>query len=526
MNIESAKLASVLQKGAPPEGGGQSLIDNGSLPGEFAGTLDALKAQMESAADFKVQDKLMKADEISLQPNGEFPQPDTADSNLSGNTRLQNGRTETQPIAGSAEPDTADDVDLKAALEAVTDSLNYRAKGSGEGATLKGDLENSSGKVSGSKGEELGSALTTTTSSADFIETSPQHDKAVAAAPVVVVSNPPLEVNENSEVKRNAGMPIADLVGKPKAKIDENTPSLREDTKKLSKQVPESGAEAESEVPAQALSLVNSLPTMPLPAGGEKSVNDSTDEILSKSRNVPQSFIKPIFEELKSNASGQVKTSEEDSQKSAVFGQIVKESLYLNANRSEKALPSETGELTESRMSISDVDKSLPRGIPEIAHFNRQPVENRMEIPAMTKPLMHPDWNKELGERIVWMNNKELSAAEIKLNPEHLGPISVRIEMNNDQATIAFTAQHAAVRDALEASIPKLREMMNNQQLNLTDVNISQNHSSGQQQQSSFQQSPRNFAGFDLMPEGVTETGEELGNSGAVIGKGILNIYA
>jgi len=58
------------------------------------------------------------------------------------------------------------------------------------------------------------------------------------------------------------------------------------------------------------------------------------------------------------------------------------------------------------------------------------------------------------------MNNKSISAAEIKLNPAHLGPISVRIDVNQDQATIMFTAQHADVKEAIEASIPKLREML------------------------------------------------------------------
>ena len=149
-----------------------------------------------------------------------------------------------------------------------------------------------------------------------------------------------------------------------------------------------------------------------------------------------------------------------------------------------------------------------------------------MELPALTKPLAHPQWNKDLGERIVWMNNKELSAAEIRLNPQHLGPISVRIEMNNDQATIVFTAEHAVVRDALEASIPKLREMMNDQQLNLVNVNIAQNNSSGQQHQSSSQRLPLNFDGFDRLSESLVETGEELENQSTLVSKGILSIYA
>jgi Flagellar hook-length control protein FliK. len=98
----------------------------------------------------------------------------------------------------------------------------------------------------------------------------------------------------------------------------------------------------------------------------------------------------------------------------------------------------------------------------------------------MTKPLSHPEWNKDLGERIVWMNSRAIPSAEIRMNPPHLGPISVRVDVSDDQATVVFTAQHAAVRETLEASIPKLREMMSAQHLNLAEVNISQGSASDQ----------------------------------------------
>lgn len=118
---------------------------------------------------------------------------------------------------------------------------------------------------------------------------------------------------------------------------------------------------------------------------------------------------------------------------------------------------------------------------------NKLVQDTKMDVPAMTKPLTHPEWNQDLGERIVWMNNKGISSAEIKMNPQNMGPISVRIDMNQDQATIAFTAQNSMVRDALEASIPKLREMLNSQQVNLAEVNVSQQSStsadSGRSQQ-------------------------------------------
>ena len=59
-----------------------------------------------------------------------------------------------------------------------------------------------------------------------------------------------------------------------------------------------------------------------------------------------------------------------------------------------------------------------------------------------------------------------------------LGPVDVRINVNGEQANIQFTSQHAAVREALESSVGRLREMLESSGLNLADVGVSdQSHS-------------------------------------------------
>ena len=53
-----------------------------------------------------------------------------------------------------------------------------------------------------------------------------------------------------------------------------------------------------------------------------------------------------------------------------------------------------------------------------------------------------------------------LRSATLKLNPEHLGPLEVRVSVHEQQANIAFTAQHAVTREALDAALPRLRETL------------------------------------------------------------------
>ncbi len=154
------------------------------------------------------------------------------------------------------------------------------------------------------------------------------------------------------------------------------------------------------------------------------------------------------------------------------------------------------------------------------------PADVKTEVPALTRPLSHPEWNKDLGERIVWMNNRALPAAEINLNPQHLGPVSVRIDMNQDQASIVFTAQHAAVREAIEASLPKLREMLGEQQLNLVNVSIAQ-HGGSEQKQAQSQAQPQyvNQTNGEVAADGADGNSAVEGER-VVVSNGLLNMYA
>ncbi|MDP2903776.1 MAG: flagellar hook-length control protein FliK [Methylovulum sp.] len=155
----------------------------------------------------------------------------------------------------------------------------------------------------------------------------------------------------------------------------------------------------------------------------------------------------------------------------------------------------------------------------------QQAIDSRTGLPTIAKPINHPGWSKDLGEHVVWLCNKAIPSAEITLNPEHLGPITVRIDVDQDQASIQFTTPHAAVKEVLEASIPKLREMLNSQQLNLVDVNVSQ-HSASNQQQPSHQGVANPFGQRGQNAEDAIEVIEQTENGQAVAVKGLLSLYA
>ncbi|MGB5275869.1 MAG: flagellar hook-length control protein FliK [Gammaproteobacteria bacterium] len=114
---------------------------------------------------------------------------------------------------------------------------------------------------------------------------------------------------------------------------------------------------------------------------------------------------------------------------------------------------------------------------------------------AITETFGKADWGQGMGKQILWMVNQNISRAEIRLNPANLGPLEVRIDMDNDQVNVAFTSRHADVREAVELALPRLREMLGDKGLNLADANISQ-HSFAEQHHNAFGQSDQDNSGL------------------------------
>jgi flagellar hook-length control protein FliK len=120
---------------------------------------------------------------------------------------------------------------------------------------------------------------------------------------------------------------------------------------------------------------------------------------------------------------------------------------------------------------------------------------------------------------VVWAVNQGMPAAELHLSPPDLGPMSVRISMDQDQASIAFSSSHAMVREAIEAALPRLRDMLGNQGITLADVNVSQHGSADTQRESGGWRS--GVAGA----ESVSGPGNENGVTATRVAVGMLDIF-
>jgi flagellar hook-length control protein FliK len=80
------------------------------------------------------------------------------------------------------------------------------------------------------------------------------------------------------------------------------------------------------------------------------------------------------------------------------------------------------------------------------------------------------------------MAHQGIESASLKLSPAHLGPVEVRISVQDGGASVWFGAAQADTRAALEQALPRLREMFSTQGLTLADANVSREPPRQQQQ--------------------------------------------
>jgi flagellar hook-length control protein FliK len=85
-----------------------------------------------------------------------------------------------------------------------------------------------------------------------------------------------------------------------------------------------------------------------------------------------------------------------------------------------------------------------------------------------------PRWGEAFASRVVWQVGEQIQQAHIQVNPPELGPVDVKVQVQDGQASVQFQIQHAALKETIQDAIPRLRDMLAQAGINLADANISQ----------------------------------------------------
>lgn len=132
-----------------------------------------------------------------------------------------------------------------------------------------------------------------------------------------------------------------------------------------------------------------------------------------------------------------------------------------------------------------DTSQPVPKAVEQADGTKATPFQRSLEqvgrsSATMAKPFATPiqtpmqsrEWGNEVGQRLMMMVSSKLNSAQIQLTPRDMGPIDVKVSVQQDQANVVFTSHAAPTRDALEQALPRLRELMEQNGVALGDVDV------------------------------------------------------
>ncbi|WP_448477891.1 flagellar hook-length control protein FliK [Pseudoxanthomonas mexicana] len=139
---------------------------------------------------------------------------------------------------------------------------------------------------------------------------------------------------------------------------------------------------------------------------------------------------------------------------------------------------------------------------------------NAMEAPSADLHGGHFD--EDIGDAVRWMADQKIGHAHIKVTPNDLGTVEIRLRLDGDRVHADFSSAQAEVRQALENSLPRLRDMLGQHGFQLADADVGQHHTSPSQGAAS----PHGESSADT--EALTETPRTV----RMTARGLVDAYA
>ncbi|MGA7439550.1 MAG: flagellar hook-length control protein FliK, partial [Luteibacter sp.] len=93
-----------------------------------------------------------------------------------------------------------------------------------------------------------------------------------------------------------------------------------------------------------------------------------------------------------------------------------------------------------------------------------------------TQATTSPQFSQALGEQIAWMSSAagDIKEARIKLHPEEMGSMDVRVNVDGGKVNVAIMAQHPAAVHAVQQTLSNLDSMLAHHGLSLGQAEVNQ----------------------------------------------------
>lgn len=117
-------------------------------------------------------------------------------------------------------------------------------------------------------------------------------------------------------------------------------------------------------------------------------------------------------------------------------------------------------EAVEQRSEHKDTEQLLDAIAGKITKETNANLKSSMVNLNDNLNLYNKDATVALKEKVMLMVNQKMQQVEIRLDPAELGSMHIRVNLQNEQASVSFLVQSQQAKEALEQNIGKLKEML------------------------------------------------------------------
>ncbi|GLQ99911.1 flagellar hook-length control protein FliK [Dyella mobilis] len=142
---------------------------------------------------------------------------------------------------------------------------------------------------------------------------------------------------------------------------------------------------------------------------------------------------------------------------------------------------------------------------------------------SVNTPVGASGFAKELGQQVTWLSGQDIKQAQIRLNPENLGPLDVKVSVEHGRVDVAFMTQHVAAATAVQQGLDQLHQMLGAQGLSLGHTSVGQ-HASQQQFANSQQQQQQ--SGAQTTADSDQATGSSTAETLKRVAIGLVDAFA
>ena len=230
---------------------------------------------------------------------------------------------------------------------------------------------------------------------------------------------------------------------------------------------------ATEEAPWPPLGLAGLVLAVPTPADAAAALPAAATATDADGNALPAPAVLPVAATLPSAAAATTSSTADGNASSAAdqATTLPLPELVLPGKRSERGEGSDATLIGDratapllhapSNAAVQDLKAALATGN---AIFNGEPTP---------KPVLGDDgFDQAIGARLGWLADQKIGHAHIRLSPDDMGPVDVRLQLNGDKVHASFSSPHVDVRQALESSLPRLRELLGEQGFQLAHADV------------------------------------------------------